>query len=266
MTYPEQNQSYGPTPQTPYGQSPYGQNPCDQQQNPYGQQPQQYAYDQYGKAQYANSGIPAGPAQPAYSEIPDAPAEKAANTEETRKAPVASIIFLFIATSLMFFRYLILFADGNTSATNILFFMLAITACILMILGLFIRKATFLYGVGLFLLAGYHSIDIVMDFLGANRPNALSILSVILVASFLLSALYYVLRGKGINKVVKLIFSIVGLVSAVISTIALFGIVADYMDPDALTTFAVQLLMYMLAFVFIWIATMAFTPFRRERA
>ena len=81
---------------------------------------------EYGKAQYANSGIPAGPAQPAYSEIPAAPAEKAANTEETRKAPVASIIFLFIATSLLFFRYLILFPDGNTSATNILFVMLAI--------------------------------------------------------------------------------------------------------------------------------------------
>lgn len=251
MTYPEQNQNYGPMPQAPYGQ----------QQNTYGQQSQQYAY---GQAQNVNSGIPVGPAQPVSSGIPVAPAEKAPNTEETRKVPVASIIFLFFAWSLLFFRYLILFAAGNTNATNILFFMLAITACILMILGLFVRKARFLYGVGLFLLAGYNSIDIVMDFVGGGRPNALTVMSVILVVSFILTALYYVLRGKGINKVVKLIFSIVGLVFAVISTFVLFGIVSDSMDLDTLTTFGVQLFMYMLAFAFIWIATLIFTPFRRK--
>jgi hypothetical protein len=265
MTYPEQNQNYGQQPQAPYGQQqptfgqtgqyPYGQ----QQQYPYGQQApygqqQQYPYGQYGQPSYANSAIP------------NAPAEKAVNTEETRKAPVASIIFMFFAVSLLCFRYLILFADGNTGSTNVMFFTIALSACILMILGLFIRKAPFLYGVGLFLLAGFNFIDILLDFVGGSRPSALTVLSVILVVSFTLAALYYVLRGKGINKVVKLIFSIVGLVFQVISTIVLFGIVADYMDSGSMTTFAMQLFLYMLAFIFIWIATLAFSPFRKGNA
>lgn len=144
MTYPEQNQNYGQQPQAPYGQQqyPYGQQPQapygqqypygQQQQNPYGQQPQPASYGQYGQQQQYTYGQqqqnpygqnPYGQyGQPAYADsaIPNAPAAKAADAEETRKAPVASIIFLFMAVSLLLFRYFIIFADGRTGATNVI--------------------------------------------------------------------------------------------------------------------------------------------------
>ena len=271
MTYPEQNQNYGQQPQAPYGQQqyPYGQQPqapYGQQQYPYGQQ-QQYTYGQqpqnpYGQNPYGQYG------QPAYADsaIPNAPAAKAADAEETRKAPVASIIFLFMAVSLLLFRYFIIFANGNTGATNVMFFTIALSACILMILGLFIRKAPFLYGVGLFLLAGFNLIDVVQDLTGGTTNGALTVFSGILFTACTLAGLYYVLRGRGINKVVKTIFSIVGLVIQVLSTIVLFAIVADYLRASAMTEFVVQIFMSMMAFVFIWIATLAFTPFRKGNA
>lgn len=290
MTYPEQNQNYGQQPQAPYGQqqypygqqpqAPYGQQqpyPYNQPQNPYGQQPQPAPYGQYGQQQQYTYGQQQNPygqnpygqyGQPAYADsaIPNAPAAKAADAEETRKAPVASIIFLFMAVSLLLFRYFIIFADGRTGATNVMFFTIALSACILMILGLFIRKAPFLYGVGLFLLAGFNLIDVVQDLTGGTTNGALTVFSGILFTACTLAGLYYVLRGRGINKVVKTIFSIVGLVIQVLSTIVLFAIVADYLRASAMTEFVVQIFMSMMAFVFIWIATLAFTPFRRGKA
>ena len=249
-----QNQ-YGPYPQAPYGQqpqAPYGQNQYGPYpQAPYGQQPQA-PYGQQPQAPYVNSGIP------------NAPVEKDVREDEPRRAPVISIIFMFLAANLLIFRYVMIFANGNTGAANILYFMMAIGACVLMILGLLIPKKQILYGIGLLVFALSSLVDFVQALLSSGDAADAS-MNFFLLSAFTLAGLYYVLKGKGIKKGLKLVACIIGLVFELSGSIVLFTTVMNHIPSSMRALFATQVFVGMAAFMLIWIATLIFTPFGRKK-
>ena len=246
-----QNQ-YGPYPQAPYGQAPYGQNQYGPYpQAPYGQQPQA-PYGQQPQAPYVNSGIP------------NVPVEKDVREDEPRRAPVISIIFMFLAVNLLIFRYVMIFANGNTGAANILYFMMAIGACVLMILGLLIPKKQILYGIGLLVFALSSLVDFVQALLSSGDAADAS-MNFFLLSAFTLAGLYYVLKGKGIKKGLKLVACIIGLVFELSGSIVLFTTVMNHIPSSMRALFATQVFVGMAAFMLIWIATLIFTPFGRKK-
>lgn len=244
MTDPGQNGNYNPFPQSQqYGQqqAPYGQQP----QNVYNPYPQQYGQQPYGPA-----------AEPA--------AKAAVEEEKGSRTPVASIIFIFLAISIFFVRYSVNFANGGLTATNILYFLADIAACVLMLLGLFISKKRMLYGFGLFVFAAVYFVDIIRSLAGGGQASEIS-MNFFLISAYTLAGLYYVLKGKGIKKGLKLVACIIGLVFEMSSAIVLFTNVMSYIPAQSMGLFAVQVFMSMAAMIFIWIATLIFTPFGRKK-
>ena len=187
---------------------------------------------------------------------------------EILKAPVVSIVFTFIATALALLSYIINFSRGMTGAMSVIYFTLLMAACVLMILGLMLKEKPQLFGIGLFLLAAYELSGIIRTLADGGTLGVLGYLSLFLAVAYVMAGLYYVLKGKGINKVVKLIFCIIGIVVEVTYLFVFMPIVyGSSISYDSAYFFSHffdymgTVLLQQLAFVFIFVAAMVYTPF-----
>ena len=241
-TYPQQSypqQTYQqPTYQQPYPQQTY-------QQPGYQQQPYQQPYP-----------------QPA----PEAPQKG----DEPQNAPAICKVFMFIAAALILISYIINFANGTGSLT-FLYFGLLMGACVLMILGLMMKKPL-LFGIGMFLPAGYEMTGVIQTLVNGNNLSALGVFSIFIAAAFVLAGLYFVLKGKGINKVVKLIACIFGIVLESIYPYILIAYVfgRDILDDPAYFLrymFGSLLHVFILqtGFVLMFVVALIYTPFRKAK-
>lgn len=244
-TYPQQ--SY---PQQTYQQPTY-------QQPGYQQQPYQQPYPQPAYQQ---------PYQPYPQPAPEAPQKG----DEPQNAPAICKVFMFIATALILISYIINFANGTGSLT-FLYFGLLMGACVLMILGLMMKKPL-LFGIGMFLPAGYEMIGVIQTLVNGNKPSALGVLSIFIAAAFVLAGLYFVLNGKGINKVVKLIACIFGIVLESIYPYILIAYIfgRDILDDPAYFLrymFGSLLHVFILqtGFVLMFVVALIYTPFRKAK-
>ena len=272
--------SLAPARQPAYGQPAPQAAPQQNFQVSYGQAPQAAPQPAYGQpAPQPIYGQPAPQAQPqpefnvSYGQAPAQPYAPAAEAPkkglEILKAPVVSIVFTFIATALALLSYIINFSRGMTGAMSVIYFTLLMAACVLMILGLLLKEKPQLFGIGLFLLAAYELTGVIRTLSDGGTLGVLGYLSLFLAVTYVMAGLYYVLKGKGINKVVKLIFCIIGIVVEVAYLFAfmqiIYGSSISY-DPvyffSHFFDFMGTVLLQQLTFVFIFVAALVYTPFR----
>ena len=304
--------SYGAAPQQSYGQQPYGQQPYGQPaygqapQQTYGQPA--YGQPAYGQPPY---GQPAPQPQPqqdftvSYGSQP-APAP-AARSEENGpfRAPVIAKILMYLGTASAFFYLLFTLPgigagkyltpqffyiyymygfkvkDSPIPFLNGLFTVLILVAFILLTVGISSKKLSLLFGIGTEVLSLTHLGSVLTNYFRI-RGGAISrirpvdmpsfIIMIVLVVLLLVTALYFFLKGKGINKVVKLIVCIIGIllrITLLILAVRALRINYDAASKDMSPVLATRILLIVcghLPYILMWIAALLYTPFRKKKA
>ena len=295
--------SLAPARQPAYGQpAPQAAPPQDFQVS-YGAAPQaqpqpQPAYQQTAPQPQQNFTVSYG--------NPSAPAHEAVRSEENGPfgAPVIAKILMYLGTAIalfyllftlpgfgagrhiipqFFYNYIMQGFYSRTSPIlflNGLFTVIILAGFILLTVGISSKKLSLLFGIGTGVLTLTHFAAVMTNYF-LIRGTAVSrihpqnmpsfIIMIILTVLLLLTALYFFLKGKGINKVVKLIVCIVGLVLRVtLLILSLRGLpinaIASGKANSLLVTRFVLSICGSLPYILMWIAALIYTPFRKAKA
>ena len=236
---------------------------------------------------------------------PSEPAPEAVRSEENGPfgAPVIAKVLMYLGTAVALFyllftlpglgliRYIspqffyIYYMQGFSRTSPIPFLnglltVLILAGFILLTVGISSKKLSLLFGIGTGVLTLTHFAAVMTNYF-LIRGTAVSrvhpqnmpsfIIMIVLTVLLLLTALYFFLKGKGINKVVKLIVCIAGLLLRVILLIlSLRGFsISSIASGKANSPMVTRLIMAIcgsLPYILMWIAALLYTPFRKTKA
>ena len=172
---------------------------------------------------------------------------------------------VFIMDAVAVARY----GGGYSNGLNlILNFTFGITAAVLLLLGVFIRKAPALYGAGLVVLAASSVISIVQTLLsgyGATAINVLlnSLMFLFYVIPLIIASIHYFTKGRGIKGGLKNAMTILAFVYILLASVynlVMIDFAVRYGSSGALFIWGIcTIAVYVIGSLFLFIATLAFT-------
>ena len=183
---------------------------------------------------------------------------------------LVTFVIVSILNAVTVARYGGSFNNGLNLILNVTF---GFTAAILLLLGVFIRKAPALYGVGLIVLAVQSVISIVRTLLsgyGATGMNVLlnSLMILFYVIPLIIASIHYFTKGRGIKGGLKNAMTIIGFVFIVLSygydLVEMIDLAVRYGSSGVLFIWSIcTVSVSLIRSLFLFIATLAFTVRRK---
>ncbi len=210
---------------------------------------------------------------PQYSPAPSASSQPLRGAPGVSKVMVILYLvtfgIVFILDAVAVARY----GGGYSNGLNlILNFTFGITAAVLLLLGVFIRKAPALYGAGLVVLAASSVFSVVRMLIagGGVRTNVIfNLLSILFYGvPLVLASIHYFTKGRGIKGGLKNAMTVLGFVFIVLSDgydlFELIRLAVNYGSSGSIFIQSIcTVFVSLIGSVFLFIATLAFTVRRK---